>query len=104
MYSNVSVVGERELILSFKALGVTVFPVENTPEAEETVRRLVEEKCSIILLTERFASEMHVLLDELRRESEVTITPIPTSGGSQGFALEELKAVLRKAVGVDIFG
>lgn len=104
MYSNISVVGERELVLSFKALGVPVFPVEDVVEAEKTVRRLAEEKCSIILLTERFASQMKTLLDELRREAEVTITPIPTSGGSQGFALEELKAVLRKAVGVDIFG
>jgi V/A-type H+-transporting ATPase subunit F len=104
MHSNISVVGERELILSFKALGVPVVPVEDATEAEEAVKRLVEEKCSIILVTERFALKMKSLLEELRKEPDVTITPIPTSGGSEGFALEELKAVLRKAVGVDIFG
>ena len=104
MYSKIAVVGERELVLSFKALGVPVFPAGNVAEAEEKVKELVEENYSLILLTEGFASQMQQLLTTLRTKPETTITTIPTSRGSQGFALEELKAVLRKAVGVDIFG
>jgi len=104
MYSKIGVIGEKELILSFKALGVPVFPVGNLKEAEERIRILVDEKYSLILLTESFASQMEQLLATLRTNPETTITPIPTSGGSQGFALEEIKAILRKAVGVDIFG
>lgn len=104
MYSKIAVVGERELVLSFKALGVPVFPVVNLEEAEERVKKLVEENYSLILLTEKFASQMQLLLNSLRTQSITTITPIPTSQGSQGFALESLKAILRKAVGVDIFG
>lgn len=103
MYSKIGVIGERELILSFRALGIPVFPVGNLGEAEERVKELVEEKYSLILLTEEYASQMEQLLAALRTKSETTITPIPTSRGSQGFALEEIKAILRKAVGVDIF-
>jgi V/A-type H+-transporting ATPase subunit F len=103
MYSKIAVVGERELILSFKALGVPVFPAASPKEAEDVLRGLVEEGYALILLTDRFASEMQQLLATLRTQSGTTITPIPASGGSEGFALEEIKALLRKAVGVDIF-
>ncbi|KPJ49876.1 hypothetical protein AMJ40_04520 [candidate division TA06 bacterium DG_26] len=104
MYSKMAVVGERELILSFKALGIGVFPVENLNEAEERVKQLVDQGYSLILVTEGFASGMRELLHTLRMKPGTTITPIPTAAGSEGYALEELKAVLRKAVGVDIFG
>lgn len=104
MYSKIAVVGERELILSFKALGIPIFPVVNLNEALEMVKKLVKENYSLILLTEEYASQMKELMGELRTKPGITVTPIPTARGSKGFALEELKAVLRKAIGVDIFG
>lgn len=103
MSSNLAVIGERDLVLSFKALGIPVFGVDSLDQAKETMRKLIEEEYALIFITETLASGMSDLLQEVATKPVPAIIPIPTSKGSSGFALNRLRETIKKAVGADVF-
>ncbi len=102
MSTNIAAIGERDLILPFKAIGVQVFPVEEIEEARDVMGRLIKEGYGLILITEGLASRLEDLLKEVSTEPTPSIVPIPSSGGSTGFALGRLRETIKKAVGADI--
>ena len=51
---TVAVVGDKDSVLAFKAIGVDVFPVEGEIQARETVHTLAR-KYSVIFVTEKVA-------------------------------------------------
>jgi len=103
MATNIAAVGERDLILPFKAIGVRVFPVTKAEEARVAVSALIREGYGLILITENLAQDLEDVLKEVSLEPTPSIVPIPSSGGSTGFALRRLRETIKKAVGADIF-
>ena len=53
---KIAVVGDRDSVLGFQALGLSVFPVETAEEARRVIHATAKEAYAIIYLTvERFA-------------------------------------------------
>ncbi|MBW2057413.1 MAG: V-type ATP synthase subunit F [Deltaproteobacteria bacterium] len=102
--SNVAVIGDRDSILCFRAIGVLTFPVAEPREARAVVRRLLKEKVSVIFITEAIAQSMMDLIDEVSRASLPSIVLIPNSQGSLGLGMERIRQTVTRAVGADIFG
>ena len=48
---KIAVVGDKDSILAFKALGVDVFPVYDGDEARRTVDTIARDKYGIIFIT-----------------------------------------------------
>ncbi len=96
-----AVVGERDAVLGFKAIGMKVIP---TTTAEETTRALFvlsREGIRVIFITEAAAQQVPEALQRYQNEP-VAIIPIPGSQGSSGYAMARLKANVEKAIGADI--
>lgn len=102
--SNVAVIGDRDSILCFRAVGVLTFPVSEPTEARAVVRRLLQEEVSAIFITEKIAEGIMDLIDELARVSLPSIVLIPNNQGSLGVGMERIRQTVTKAVGADIFG
>ena len=62
---KIAVVGDKDSILAFKALGVDVFNVYDEDEARKTVDTLARDNYGIIFITEQIAS----LIPEIGRAS-----------------------------------
>ncbi len=102
--SKMAVLGERDAILGFKALGVNVFPVKDVPEAEATLRKLAIEDYAAVFISERFARELTLQISEIERTSTLpSIVIIPGPGGSQGLGMNKIKNMVEKALGMAIF-
>ena len=52
---KIAVVGDRDSVLGFKALGLEVCPAQSADEAREIIHRLAKENCAILYLTEQLA-------------------------------------------------
>ncbi len=102
--SNIAVIGDMDSILCFRAIGVSTFPVSESKEARAVVRRLIQDKVSVIFVTERIASGMMDLIDELAKETLPSVVLIPDNQGSLGLGMERIRQMVIKAVGADIFG
>lgn len=99
---KIAVLGDRDSVLGFKALGLEVFPAQDAEEARPLLHRLAKEDYGIVYLTEQLAVPLQ---DELRRYQDA-LTPaiilIPGKEGSLGLGMEQVKRTVERAVGADI--
>lgn len=99
---RIAVIGERDSIYGFAALGLEIFPVKNSKEAKTVVKRLINEDLAVIYLTESIIAEIYDDLLELTAEMQVSIIPIPGVSGGSKLGMKALKESVIKAVGTDI--
>ena len=100
---KIGVIGDRESVLGFKAVGLDTYPCLEAEEAKAVLRELVEEEdFAIIYITEDLCADM---LDEIDKYKELVtpaIIPIPGVNGSLGIGMAGVKKNVEKAVGADI--
>ena len=99
---QIAVVGDWESVMGFRALGLDTYPVTNTEEAREQIKRLARADCAVIYLTEALAKEMPDVLDRYKDELRPAIILIPSRGGSLGIGKENIQRAIERAVGADI--
>jgi len=99
---RIAVLGDRESVLGFKALGLDVFPAESVDEAKTTLHRLAKEDYAIVYLTEQLACYMNDELDRYKEELTPAIILIPGKEGSLGIGMANVKKSVERAVGADI--
>ncbi len=99
---KIAVMGDRDSILGFKALGLEVFPEEDPVEARRTLHRLAKSDYAVIYITEQLAGQFYE--DILRYQDKATpaIILIPGKAGSLGLGATALQSSVVRAVGADI--
>lgn len=96
------VVGERDVVLAFNAMGMRVRPAETAETIHNAVFELAEDGVPVIFITERAARLVPETLERYRTSAATVIIPIPGSQGTDGFGLTRVKANVEKAIGADI--
>lgn len=99
--NKIAVVGDKDSVLAFRAIGVEVFAVNGFFEAREIVKKLAREY-AVIFLTEELAKELVTLTDRYKARAYPVILPIPSAAGSTGFGMDGIKKDVEKAIGADI--
>lgn len=99
---KIAVLGDRDSVLGFKALGLDVFPAESTDEARTTLHTLATGDYAIVYLTEQLAAEL--MADVAKYKDSVTpaIILIPGKAGTLGIGMSSLKSAVERAVGANI--
>lgn len=100
--SKIGVIGDRDSILVFGALGVTVFPTSDFREASRRIAAWAKEGYAVIFVTEQLAAQMEQVFDQYKNNPDVALIMIPNNGGSTGIGLENIKKSVEKAIGADI--
>lgn len=98
----VAVVGDKDSVLAFKAIGVDVFPVEGDIEARETVHSLAR-NYSVIFVTEKVAIAAEMYIKRYKSRPYPVIVPIPSAEGSMNLGLKGINANVEKAIGANVF-
>lgn len=99
---KIGVIGDRESILGFKAVGLDVFPIDDPEEAKKTLKRIAKEDFAIIYITEQIYQYMMDLVDEYTDSRLPAIIPIPGKDGTLGIGMTSVKKSVERAVGADI--
>lgn len=101
--SKIAVIGSLESCLPFRALGYSLYTAESAEGALDALVKLQREDIAIIFITETLAA----LIPEVLREWQAKPTPavilIPGAQGSLGLGQRNIKILVEKAVGMDIF-
>jgi V/A-type H+-transporting ATPase subunit F len=100
--ANIGVIGDRDSVLLFKAVGLDVF-FETEPElANRTIYRLAREGYQVLFLTEELYAQCGEAINSFKSAAFPAIIPIPSNQGTAGIGMAELKANVEKAIGADI--
>ena len=88
---RIGVIGDRDSVLGFQALGLEVCPAETAEEARQALHRMAKENFAILYLTEQLAAHL-----------TPAIILIPGKEGSLGIGMANIKTAVERAVGADI--
>ena len=99
---QVGVIGDRDSVIGFRALGMKVIEAGDAGAAAQHLRYLVDHDFAVIFITEVLAEANSDLLRELRSRKLPAIIPIPSMTGSTGLGMRQVRESVRKAVGFDI--
>jgi len=101
MADKIAVVGDRDSVLAFKAIGLDVFSAETYFEIKNTIDNLAREY-AVIFITEQVAETAADVVNKYKSKSFPAIIPIPGNAGSTGFGIKGVKSDVEKAIGADI--
>lgn len=99
---KIAVLGDRESVLGFKALGLDVYPAETVDEARDTLHHLAKSDCAVVYLTEQFGAQMEAEIARYKDQLTPAIILIPGKEGSLGIGMANVKNAVERAVGADI--
>lgn len=99
---KIGVIGDRESVLGFQAVGLDLFPAGDAEEAKKTLKRLAKEDFAIIYITEQFYQYMMKEVEEYTDSRLPAVIPIPGKDGSLGIGMTSVKKSVERAVGADI--
>ena len=103
---RIAVIGGRETVMGFKALGLETYPAANAQEATQILRRLTRERddVAIIYIEENLAAQLSHEIDRFKDSPSPAIILIPGREGSLGMGLNALRSAVERAVGTNILG
>ena len=99
---RVGVIGDKDSVLGFTAIGFEAFPAENAAEAEKLLREMAEQNFAVLYLTEQYAAVLGNVTAMYRNRRFPAIIPIPGVRGGLGVGMAGVKQCVEKAVGADI--
>lgn len=102
MANKIAVIGEKDSVLGFKAVGFEVYEVTNPHSAETIIDRLAQQEYGLIFITEQTLAPIAEVLDRYKNRRIPAIIPIPGREGPLGLGMKAVKTSVERAVGADI--
>lgn len=99
---KIGVIGDKDSILAFKALGVDVFPVVGLEETRKTLDTLARNKYGIVFITEQSAQMIPETIERYIKELVPAVILIPSNQGTLNIGLDRITKNVEKAVGSNI--
>ena len=101
---KIAVMGGRETVMGFKALGLDVFPVSDEAEAKVIFREITKpgQAYAIIYMEENLAQALSAEIDKYKDDPTPAVILIPGREGPLGLGQSALRNAVERAVGSDI--
>ena len=102
MSEKIGVLGDRDSVLGFRALGLDTVFADDRESAVRELHRMAKDGYAIIYLTEELAELIPAEIARYREAPAPAVILIPGGRGSLGIAKAQLKDAIERAVGADI--
>lgn len=100
---KIGIIGERESVLGFMALGFSVTCAEGAEEARAALREKAKSgEFAVIFITEALMKEIEDETEKYKDMPLPAIVSLPGKDGSIGYGMENIRSAALRAVGADI--
>lgn len=100
--SKIAVLGDRDSVLGFRALGLDTVFADSGEAAAQELHRMAKEEYAIVYIVEDLAAQISQEIAKYNEKTAPAVILIPGRGGSLGLAQARLKSAVERAVGADI--
>ncbi len=97
-----AVMGDKDSIYGFAALGLEVFPVADFSGAAAMLKKLADNSYAVIYVTEALAAAIPDEIEKYKNRVMPAIILIPGITGNTGAGLANVSKAVERAVGSDI--
>lgn len=102
MYNKIAVIGDKDSVLAFKAVGMEVFDATTAAQAQGLIKKLSQGDYAVIFIAENLAEQIPETLAKAKLKTFPAVVPIPTGANASGFGMQGIKADVEKAIGIDV--
>ena len=102
MKNKIAVVGDKDSVMLFKAVGLEVRYAQNVRDAEQAIHSLARDGYPVIYVTEQVAEQAAEAIALYDTSTFPAIIPIPDKDGIKGIGMQGIRKNVEKAVGADI--
>ena len=101
---KIAVIGDRESVMGFRALGLDVFPADkaDVKAVFAKVVRAEDPGYAILYITEELTIPLRAEIDALKDELTPAVIPIPSKNGTLNLGMAALNSAVERAVGSNI--
>lgn len=100
---KICIIGDRESVIGFMALGFSVHEAQNSEEAGVILKELASDgESAVIFIVENYACELEELIAKYKDLPMPAIVPVPGKHGSSGYGMENIRRASERAIGADI--
>ena len=96
---KVGIIGDKDSIMGFLALGIDIFPAYEADEIKRNIRDLVEKEYAIIYITEQASLLVQEYIARYKDNRLPAIIIIPGIGGSMGIGMNEVRESAKRDIG-----
>lgn len=101
--SKICILGDRDSVIGFMALGFSVHEAADETEAGELLKLLAQDSDNaIIFIVENYAKALEEIIAKYKDCPTPAIIPIPGKDGSTGYGMANIKSAAERAIGSDI--
>ena len=99
---KVGIIGDKDSVFGFLALGIDVFPATEADEVKKLIHKLAEENYAIIYVTEQISLLAADITEKYKDLMTPAIIVIPGISGNMGLGMNEIRNSAKRATGIDI--
>ncbi len=99
---KIAAVGDRDSIIGFASVGLSVFCTDDAHEAKQIIKNLAGARYAVIYITERLLQKIPEEYEKYKEASLPAIIPIPGVTDNTGFGMKSVSKFVERAVGSDI--
>lgn len=98
-------VGEKHLIIGFKAVGFEIVALDDSSKLMQTLIDIsTDPNTGLVLVTESMAEDNPEAIEEFHNRSSAVITLIPTHEGSRHTSYFMMARAIERSIGIDVLG
>ncbi len=106
--SDIAVIGDRDSVLAFKALGVKTFFWDDDTATDiegwkKALDQVINKDFKIVFITEDFHKKCRERIEDLYYRVFPVIIAIPNNKGTKKYGFEIVRRLVARAIGTDIF-
>ena len=99
---KIAVVGDKDSVLAFKALGIDVRVAYEKDDAREAIDSLANEGYGVIFVTEELADKIEETIERYNNNIIPAVILIPSNKGTLNIGMNKISENVEKAVGSNI--
>ncbi len=98
---SIAVIGSKDSILAFRAVGCDIFGVDNEQSARTALNRAIA-SYKVILITDNFAPYVEDIIKDTYLTAYPVVLVIPSGTEKSDYALKKINSSVEQALGVNI--
>lgn len=98
---KIAVIGSKDSVLVFKAVGCDVFGVDNENKTRVALNKAIS-RYKIILITDDYAKYVEDIISDTKTSAYPVVLVIPSGTKKSSYALDKINEDVERALGVNI--